>query len=95
MRDKTSKATEAKPEAELYPLHFELLESLDAIGAEVARLNDNLESGRISIRTHHPLCTVPHDANFSILDLEAMQKFLRGAIDSGALVLPSKSGGGA
>lgn len=47
------------------------------IAEQLARLNDNIESGRISVRTHHPLCTVPQ---------------LNNAIQTGAFVVPPREG---
>ncbi len=60
---------------------------------ELQRLNDNLEAGRLNIRTHHPLCTVPPNKDWSVSQLEAASKFLSHAIETGAFVLPPKEGG--
>lgn len=68
----------------------------DAIGDvadQLKRLNDNLEAGRLNIRTHHPLCTVPPNKDWSVSQLEAASKFLSHAIETGVFVLPPKEGG--
>jgi hypothetical protein len=71
-----------------------LLEKILATGEDIAkqleRFNDNVESGSINIRTHHPLCVLPPNREFTILQIEAASKFLAHAIETGALVLPPK-----
>jgi hypothetical protein len=71
----------------------------DAIGDltdEVRRLNDNLEAGRVQVRTHHPLCLTPnHSEDYTVSELELIGKFLSASITAGTLVLPERKKGGA
>ncbi len=72
---------------------IEIVETANRIADELKRLNDNLEAGRLNIRTHHLLCTLPLNKDWSINQLEAASKFLNKAIETGAFVLPPKKGG--
>lgn len=69
---------------------FKLTESLVR---ELKRLNDNLASGQLNIRTHTPLCVAPPNGDFSVRQLEVMSSYLHKSIETGALVLPPKDGG--
>ena len=64
-----------------------------AIVDELERLNDNIESGKINIRTHHPLCLGDQHANYTISQMDAINSFLAASIKSGALVVPPAGGG--
>jgi len=61
------------------------------LAAEVHQLRTGLVAGRFNIRTHHPLCSTPPAGDYSIEQLEAMARFVTKAIETGALVLPSKA----
>ena len=74
-------------------LLVEISDGVSDVGAQLRRLNRNLESGLVNIRAHHPLCIAPPNAELSISQMEAAGKFLAHAIETGALVLPPKGGG--
>jgi len=74
-------------------LLVEISKGMSDVGAQLRRLNRNLESGLINIRTHHPLCVAPPNAEWSLSQMEAAGKFLAHAVETGALVLPPKGGG--
>lgn len=69
-----------------------MLEPEDAIATQLRRLNDNLEAGTLNIRTHHPLCATPKDADYSVQQLDVMGRYLNTAIAEGRLVLPAREG---
>jgi hypothetical protein len=64
-------------------------DGLSEIGAQLKRLNDNIENGYINLRTHHPLCAAPLGGDYTVQQLDVMSRFLNDAIKTGALVLPT------
>jgi hypothetical protein len=66
--------------------------SVATIAVQFLRFNNLLESGRLNIRTHHPLCSTPREDDYSIQQLDAMSLYLNEAIRDGRLVLPPKGG---
>jgi len=67
--------------------------ALDRLTDQMKRFNDNLEASRINIRTHHPLCFTPPNADWSMSQIEAASRFVAHAIETGAFVLPPKGDG--
>lgn len=67
-----------------------IVAAINDLSAEVHQVRTGLVNGRFNIRTHHPLCSTPPAGDYSIAQLEAMARFVTKAIETGALVLPSK-----
>ncbi len=67
-----------------------LLATQEDIASQLERLNKNLESGTINIRTHSPLCIALPGKDYTLAQMEAASSFLAASIKSGALVLPGK-----
>jgi hypothetical protein len=69
----------------------EILAAQSDIATQLEQLNKNLVSGAINIRTHHPLCVVPPNADYTVSQMDVLSTYLVRSIQTGAVVLPGKN----